>query len=159
VNTVFLCTGEGGHKTEITSLLSYLRGVSSRGAIDFIAICEGNCSLDGIKNYYFRPLRSKHGSLPLLLLPLIVIINTARLILLIFRHNPSCVISTGPGIVIIPGILFKILRKQVIFIETFSRFATKSITGRLMYRLADKFYVQNHELRKVYPRAVYAGHL
>jgi UDP-N-acetylglucosamine:LPS N-acetylglucosamine transferase len=69
------------------------------------------------------------------------------------------VISFGPGIAILPAFLFKITNKKVIHIETWSRFETKSLTGRFMYKLADKFYIQNEGLLNIYPKSIYSGRL
>ena len=77
---------------------------------------------------------------------------------LITRYKVN-VISTGPGIAILPSIIVKFSGGSVVHIETWSRFYSKSGAGRVMYYLADKFYVQNVELLELYPKAIYSGRL
>ncbi|HAO9336376.1 TPA: polysaccharide biosynthesis protein, partial [Escherichia coli] len=48
---------------------------------------------------------------------------------------------------------------KVIYIETWSRFTTYSLSGRIMYRLSNKFYIQNKSLLELYPKAIYSGRL
>ncbi|MDV5172113.1 PssD/Cps14F family polysaccharide biosynthesis glycosyltransferase [Photobacterium rosenbergii] len=68
-------------------------------------------------------------------------------------------VSTGPGIAILPAILTRLLGGKVVHIETWSRFYSKSMTGKVMYFLANKFYVQNQSLLKLYKKAIYSGKL
>jgi UDP-N-acetylglucosamine:LPS N-acetylglucosamine transferase len=160
VKTVFLCTDGGGHKRELQSLLLYMRNYEVSWHIRFIGICEGNCSIENIKNYRFLPLRSKyHAALSLLLLPFAALNNFFKIASLILRYNPAALISTGPGVVIVPALLFKLLRRKVIYLETNSRFTTRSLTGKVMIHLASRFYIQNTDLQTIYPKAIFAGQL
>ena len=68
-------------------------------------------------------------------------------------------VSTGPGIAILPAILTRSFGGKVVHIETWSRFYSKSMTGKVMYFLANKFYVQNQSLLKLYKQAIYSGKL
>jgi UDP-N-acetylglucosamine:LPS N-acetylglucosamine transferase len=137
-----------------------MRGYEVSRHIRFIGICEGNCSIENIKNYRFFPPRSKyHAGLSLLLLPVTVLYNFFKITFLILRYNPAALISTGPGVVIVPALLFKMLRKKVIYLETNSRFSTCSLTGKVMTHLASRFYIQNTDLRTIYPKAIFAGQL
>jgi len=47
----------------------------------------------------------------------------------------------------------------VIFIESWARVYSKSDSGKLVYPIADLFFVQWKEMEKVYPHAIYAGRL
>jgi beta-1,4-N-acetylglucosaminyltransferase len=44
-----------------------------------------------------------------------------------------------------------------VYVESFARVQSLSMSGRIMYHAADKFVVQWEGLRARYPRAVYAG--
>lgn len=48
---------------------------------------------------------------------------------------------------------------KVIYIESFARVHSPSVTGRILYRFhwADVFYIQSPELKKFYPDAIYRG--
>jgi UDP-N-acetylglucosamine:LPS N-acetylglucosamine transferase len=157
--TVFLCTGEGGHKTEIEKLLNIFRESEVLDKAVFIGILEGQCSgISGIKNHFLFALRRKNNVfISCLLFPGIFLYDVLKAIFLIIRYNPVALISTGPGSVLILAIIFKILKLKIIFIEDRARISTKSITGTFMYKLSDKFYVQNSELLNIYPDAIYSG--
>ena len=51
----------------------------------------------------------------------------------------------------------KIFRKKVIYIESFANVETKTLSGRLVYPIANVFIVQWHSMLKLYPKAVYGG--
>ena len=51
----------------------------------------------------------------------------------------------------------KILGSRIIYIESFANISTKTITGKLVYPIADRFYVQWEDMKKLYPDAVYGG--
>jgi UDP-N-acetylglucosamine:LPS N-acetylglucosamine transferase len=55
--------------------------------------------------------------------------------------------------------LARLLGIKVIFVETGSRVTALSLTGRLMYRIANLFFVQWPDLVQRYPKAIYAGRL
>jgi beta-1,4-N-acetylglucosaminyltransferase len=46
---------------------------------------------------------------------------------------------------------------SIVFVESFCRTENLSLTGRLLYPIADKFIVQWQELQNSYPRAEYLG--
>lgn len=69
------------------------------------------------------------------------------------------IISSGPGITVPVFYAAKIFGKKTIFIESWSRVTSKSVSGKLCYPVSDLFFVQWPELRKKYPKAIYAGRL
>lgn len=85
------------------------------------------------------------------------IINFFINLYLFIKIRPDIVISTGAHTAFIMCYLAKIFRKKVIYIETFANFKTKSLTGKLVYPIADLFLVQWEEMLKLYPKAKYAG--
>jgi UDP-N-acetylglucosamine:LPS N-acetylglucosamine transferase len=156
INTIFLFYGEGGHKAEMECLLASFSGL--REDVNYIGLVEGKDSIKSIKNYCLVPMRNKYNKYcAIFLIPYALIYNTLKTIFLIIRYRPKGIISTGPGLVLFPAILCKIFRKKIVYIETSSRFKSKSMTGKLMYFIANKFYVQNTDLLALYPNSIYAG--
>ena len=51
----------------------------------------------------------------------------------------------------------KIFQKKVIFIESFAKVNSSTLTGKFIYKFADQFYVQWEEMLEVYPNAIYKG--
>jgi beta-1,4-N-acetylglucosaminyltransferase len=77
--------------------------------------------------------------------------------IIFFKEKPDVVISTGALATIPICLLAKIFKKKLIFIESFSKINSPTITGELMYKHADLFLVQWEELKKFYPDATYGG--
>lgn len=81
-----------------------------------------------------------------------------RSFFLILKEKPDVVISTGPAAMYpICWLQKKLRHKKVIYIESFARKTSGSKTGKLVYKFADHFIVQNEELLSVYPNAIYGG--
>lgn len=74
---------------------------------------------------------------------------------ILHTEKPDCFISTGALISIPILVLGKLSRKKVIFIETFARVESGSISGKIAYYFADLFIVYWKNLLKIYPKAVY----
>lgn len=73
------------------------------------------------------------------------------------KEKPDVVITTGTVVAIPLALLAKVLRKKLIYIETYARVSDGTKAGRLMYKFADLFIVQWESLLKIYPKAVYGG--
>lgn len=76
---------------------------------------------------------------------------------IILKEKPDCIISLGALATYPICLLGKIMGKKIIYIESFSRVDTPSLSGKLMYRIADLFIVQWRELLEYFPKAVYGG--
>lgn len=75
------------------------------------------------------------------------------------REHPDLVITTGALIAFPFCVYAKMHNIKVIYIESFARISTASITGKLIYylHLSDMFLVQWKSLLKIYPKAKYVG--
>ena len=74
-------------------------------------------------------------------------------------YRPSVIISTGSNIAVHLFLYGKLHGSKLIFIETRAHVYSKSATGMIVGRFADKVFVQWPEMLKVYPRAEYCGTL
>ena len=86
-------------------------------------------------------------------------INCINSMYIFLKFRPNVIISTGALSTLPILILGKLLGRKVIFIESFAKVNTPTRTGQLVYKFADKFYVQWEEMLKVYPEAIYKGGL
>jgi UDP-N-acetylglucosamine:LPS N-acetylglucosamine transferase len=84
-----------------------------------------------------------------------------RCLAILLRERPETIVSTGAEVAIPFFYLGKLLfRSDLIFVETVSRIRHPSITGRVVYPVADLFLVQWPELCAAYGRrARYVGGL
>ena len=86
-----------------------------------------------------------------------MIINFLTSFKIFIKEKPDLVISTGALSTIPLCLLAKLFRKKLIFIESFAKISSPTLTGKLMYKFADQFYVQWEEMLKIYPNAIYKG--
>lgn len=86
-----------------------------------------------------------------------MIINSLRTLKIFFKEKPDVVISTGALATIPMIIIAKLFRKKVIFIESFAKINSPTLTGKLVYKFADQFYVQWDSLKEFYPDAICKG--
>jgi len=77
----------------------------------------------------------------------------------LIKEKPKVIISTGAGVTIPICILGKLLlRSKIIYIECSAQVYKPSLTGRVIYFIADLFFVQWKYLLRVYgTRAIYGG--
>lgn len=76
---------------------------------------------------------------------------------LFIKIRPGVVITTGTHSAVPMCYIAKLFGKKVIFIETFANRKSKTLSGKLVYPIADLFIVQWKEMLKLYPKAVYGG--
>jgi len=58
------------------------------------------------------------------------------------EQNPRVVISTGAGLALPFFLLGRLQRRRLIYVESITRVERLGLTGRLVYPLADAFFVQ-----------------
>lgn len=78
-------------------------------------------------------------------------------LIIFLKEKPNVVISTGALATLPICLLAKITNRKLIYIESFAKVSTPTITGRILYKFADLFLVQWEELRKYYPNAINGG--
>ncbi|HYH62971.1 MAG TPA: UDP-N-acetylglucosamine--LPS N-acetylglucosamine transferase, partial [Solirubrobacterales bacterium] len=69
----------------------------------------------------------------------------------------DAILSTGAGLAVPFFIVGKLLRRRLIYVESVTRIETISLSGRLVYPLADRFFVQWPQAAQRRRRAVHAG--
>ncbi len=83
--------------------------------------------------------------------------NVFTAIVDILKYKPDVIVSTGACIGAIYCFIGKIFGKKIIYIESLARVNTLSGTGKVVYKFADKFYVQWESLALKYTKAEYIG--
>ena len=89
----------------------------------------------------------------------VLIYNVIKSICIILGFKPDIIVSTGAhtgGIMCFIAHIFKV---KVIYIETLAMSEELSVTGKNMYKIADKFYVQWKSLANKLEKAEYIGRL
>jgi beta-1,4-N-acetylglucosaminyltransferase len=85
------------------------------------------------------------------------IFNVFKSIYLYFKVKPKIIVTTGTHTAVPMCYIGKLFGSKIIFIETFANSSSKTLSGRLVYPIADKFVVQWEEMLTHYPKAEFWG--
>lgn len=87
------------------------------------------------------------------------IILTLQALLILLKERPDVIITAGSDVPVPFCYIGKLMRKKIIFVESWSRVKRPSKSGKLIYPISDLFFVQWEDLKKEYPKSIYAGRL
>jgi beta-1,4-N-acetylglucosaminyltransferase len=73
------------------------------------------------------------------------------------RERPDAILSTGAGLAVPFFVVGRLLRCRTVYVESVTRTETISLSGRLVYPLASRFFVQWPEVAEQRRRAEYVG--
>jgi beta-1,4-N-acetylglucosaminyltransferase len=160
---ICLCYGKGGHQEQMQRLIALIEGELPE-EVEFVIFSDSEKSvmseLSIIKHYHFNEARDKHSNLKTLIdLPVLFIRQLVECLRVNKTYDVVGVISTGPGVCILPSFIFKLLGKNIVAFESWSRFKNKSLTGIMLNLVSDLFFIQNKSLKKVYRKYLYRGRL
>lgn len=181
---VVILFGSGGHSTEMLMLIqnAKLSKRLDRGEVNrLICVVSDDDNLIHQKiSQEFEGCKRKHkietvtlrrgrrvGQLYLTAI-WTTILGILSSINIILTQKPKLCITNGPAISVTVSLAIRFLqmitfgfcyRCNILYIESFCRTRTLSLSGRLIYhlRLANEFYVQWPVLHSLYPRALYQG--
>ena len=111
-----------------------------------------NASSKGIKTYYLKQVNRKEKSF----IPR-MICNLFSSLKIYIKERPNFVICTGVLAMIPMCLIVKLMGGKLIYIESFAKVSSPTQTGKLLYKFADRFYVQWESMIKFYPKAKYLG--
>lgn len=80
-----------------------------------------------------------------------------KTIYLFFKIRPKYIVTTGTHTAVPICYLGKLFGCKIIFIETFANSKSKTLSGKMIYPIANLFIVQWKEMLDLYPKAVYGG--
>jgi beta-1,4-N-acetylglucosaminyltransferase len=150
--------GGGGHTTEMVKLIGLLGNEHEYFyvLVKEVQFARGKIPHPG-KVYEVRRPRGRYDNYLSILYNSFIAVWQMAFILI--RTRPHAIIGSGPAITVLISVLGKLLGAKIIFVETGSRVTDLSLTGKIMYRIADLFFVQWPPLQETCPKAVYAGKL
>jgi UDP-N-acetylglucosamine:LPS N-acetylglucosamine transferase len=85
------------------------------------------------------------------------LVNLWEAWIILRREKPALLLSTGAGPAVPFSLVARLLGIPIIFVEISAQVTEPSLTGRLMYYLADRFFYQWKPLSRYFPEAVYGG--
>ncbi|MDQ3855901.1 MAG: UDP-N-acetylglucosamine transferase subunit ALG14 [Chloroflexota bacterium] len=156
---VLAVMGEGGHSKELLRLVDLMGSEEYRYSYilaDKDQVTENKIRVSGPIYRIVRPGSvMSHKLAPLLKYPVCML----QAVVALLRARPDVVITSGPGVAVPACVVAKLMGSRVVFVETGSRIYGLSLTGKLMRRVADLYFVQWQELLPCAPGAVFAGRL
>ena len=150
---VLFVSSTGGHLNELLRLNKCFDNY------DYYLVTEKMKTNDYLKDKYkgkvsYLVYGTKHH---MLTYPFVLLINCFICLFVYIKHHPDYIVSTGAHVGGVMCLIGKILGSKVIFIETFANINTKTATGKLVYKFADKFIVQWDSMKDIYPNAIDGG--
>ncbi|MBE5930104.1 MAG: polysaccharide biosynthesis protein [Lachnospiraceae bacterium] len=146
---IIFAASSGGHLEQLLMLKPLMEKYDS---VFVTEKTEYNVGKTDVKTYYLSQINRKE----LLFLPKLIG-NTFRSLRIIIKERPKVMITTGVLAIVPLALLMKLFGGKLIYLESFAKVTSKTLSGKLLYRFADQFYVQWEEMLKLYPNAIYKG--
>lgn len=86
-----------------------------------------------------------------------MIVNFLKSLYILYKEKPNVVVSTGVLAMIPLCLLCKLRGGKLVYIESFAKISSPTLTGKFLYKYADQFYIQWESMREFYPDAIYVG--
>ncbi len=148
IQKVCFAASSGGHLEQLMMLKPLMDKYQG-----FIVTEKTSYDYDlGIRTYKLMQVNRKERSFIFRLIG-----NAFKSLRIYIKERPDAVISTGVLACVPLCLIGKLFGSKLIFIESFAKTQSASMTGHLMYRFADCFYVQWESMLEVYPNARYIG--
>ena len=157
---ILVILGEGGHTVEMLRLLELLGPRPEYEYHYFLVreetISEQRVRYPGTMYWGNRPRWKNDTRLTILAKQIRLTLQSLRVL---WVSRPRVILHSGPGVAVPAALLGKIAGAKIVYVENGARVTGLSRSGRLMYRVADLFFVQWPELKQSWPKAIYAGSL
>ena len=111
-----------------------------------------NATPKNIKTYFLKQVNRKEKSF----IPR-MICNLFLSLRIFMKERPNFIICTGVLAMIPMCLIVKFTGGKLVYIESFAKVTSPTQTGQLLYKFADKFYVQWEPMLQHYPKAIYLG--
>ena len=150
---VIFISSMGGHLNELLQLKPLF------DRCDYTIITETNPTLDSLKTTYGNRVKTllyatkAHMGKYSFIFPMNILISFWYFITI----RPDAVVTTGTHTAVPLCFIAHLFKRKVIYIETFANATTATAAGKIVYKIADVFYVQWPTMLEVYPNARYAG--
>ena len=171
--------GSGGHTAEMLALIKEL-DFEKYNTLYFVAADTDTTSIPRVVSYleknkpesatahklnvsFHKIRRSREVGQSWLSSAYTTLVSLFDCLRLVYSLRPDLVICNGPGTCVpicIAALFFRALHmkeSRIVFVESFCRVQSLSLTGKIVYYLVDRFVVQWPGLGNRYSRAEYIG--
>lgn len=147
---ICFAASSGGHFKQLTMLKPLMEEFPSFVITEDVK----GVQLPDTKIYYMKQVNRREWKCLYYML-----VNTWRSLKILWKEKPDIVICTGVLAMVPICLLAKLTGRKLIYIESFAKVNSGTLSGRLLYPIADHFLVQWESMLEVYPKAVYKGGL
>ena len=144
---ICIACSSGGHYREALTATQLLNGDKY-----FVTYRTPHISDQAQKNRFYFVTHCKRNVFK-------IIRNAIQSYKILRKEKPDVIISTGADVAVPTCILGKMMGIKLIFIESGGQVYTPSLSGRMVYPLADLFMIQWEPLLRKFPRAQFGGPL
>lgn len=150
---VMFISSVGGHLTQLLELKKVFNDYN------YILITEKTDVTKEMKNKYkinFLPYGSRNQKFTY---PFTLLWSCIKSLFYFIKYNPDVIVTTGANTAAAMCCLGKMFRKKVIYIESFAKRTSPTVTGKCIYKLHayTTFVVQWESMLEYYPQAEYWG--
>lgn len=148
---ICFAASSGGHYEQLLMLKPLM------GKYDSFVITEETLYKTQIKNekmYYLKQVNRKEKTFLIRMA-----MNILQSLKIFHKEKPDVVICTGVLAMIPICLIAKLKGKKLIYIESFAKITSGTMSGKLLYQVADQFYVQWEQMLKIFPKAIYLGRI
>ena len=150
---VLFVASSGGHLSEMLKLESIFK------CYEYYLVTESTSVTDALDSKY-NMIYLKYGpNSNFFKYIYISIYNLIKCFRVINKFRPETIVTTGAQVGGFMCFIGKLFKCKIIYIESLAKTKTLSKTGEIVYKFADKFYVQWESLAKNYEKAEYLGRL
>lgn len=149
---VLFISSTGGHLDELLQLKSLFK------KYDSYIITEKTKSTVQLKDKYSKINYLIYGTKDHLFIYIFkVIYNIIKSFILFIKIRPKVIVTTGTHTAVPMCYIGKLFFRKIVYIETIANSKTKTLSGKLVYPIADTFIVQWESMLELYPKAIYGG--
>lgn len=146
---VMFISSVGGHLTQMLELKSLFNDY------DYVLVTEKTDVTVDLKEKY-RMDYLVYGSRQYLFKYIFIFLyNLIRSVYLFVKYRPEVIVTTGTHTAVCMCYLGWLFRRKVIFIESFAKRTSRTLSGKMVYPIATTFIVQWKSMLEFYPKAKY----
>ncbi len=146
---IIFAASSGGHLEQLLMLKPLMEKYDSVLVTEKTDYSAGKLN---VKTYYLKQINRKE----IFFIPKLIG-NSFRSLRIIIKERPKVMITTGVLAIIPLALLMKLMGGKLIYLESFAKVTSSTLSGKLLYKYSDQFYVQWEEMLKLYPKAIYKG--
>ena len=148
---VMFISSVGGHLTQLLELKTIFKDYN------YVLVTEKN-DVNKEKKKKYKMEYLIYGSREYLFkYVFIFLFNIFKSFYLFFKYRPNVIVTTGTHTAVPMCYIGRLFGRKIIFIESYAKRTSPTLSGRLVYPIANTFIVQWETMLEFYPKAKYFG--